>query len=75
MPIYEYICQECGTKFDSIRSMNEADKPIACEKCNSLETKRALSVCFTHGTERSSSSQSSCGCGSCSGGSCASCHS
>jgi len=75
MPIYEYVCKKCGNKFDSIRPMKEADSPIPCEKCSSIETKRALSVCFTHGTEKSTASHQSGGCGGCSGGSCGSCHS
>jgi len=75
MPIYEYVCKECSTKFDTIRSMNEADNPIRCEKCGSFETKRALSICFTHGSEKSTGSHQSGGCGNCGGGSCASCQS
>lgn len=75
MPIYEYICMKCGSKFETIRLMKEADSPIPCEKCESMNTKRALSVCYTHGTDRSSNTSHSGGCRSCSGGSCASCRS
>ena len=28
MPIYEYACLDCGEKFETLRSMNEADTPI-----------------------------------------------
>lgn len=72
MPIYEYKCEECGHKFESLRSMKDADAPIICERCNGLNTRRELSVCFTHGSEKSTGTASS-SCGSCSGGSCASC--
>lgn len=72
MPIYEYQCQQCSTKFEALRSMKDADSEIACTKCASTDTRRALSVCYCKGENRSSSS-SHAGCGSCSGGSCASC--
>jgi putative FmdB family regulatory protein len=73
MPIYEYLCEDCGTKFDSLRSMKEADTPIACKKCNSEHTHRKVSVFFAQSDGRSIASNSGCGCGNCSGGSCASC--
>ena len=79
MPIYEYICQDCGERFDALRSMREADAPIACGHCQSVHTTRQLSVFFAQSGGRNASasavstSSSGCGCGGCSGGSCASC--
>jgi putative FmdB family regulatory protein len=73
MPVYEYECKDCGVKFDAMRSMKDADSPINCESCNSSETKRALSVCFSHSGEKEVSSHSS-SCGHCQGGSCSNCH-
>ena len=32
MPVYEYVCKNCGHKFDALRSMKEADAPIHCDK-------------------------------------------
>ncbi len=76
MPTYEYICHDCEKTFEALRSMKEADSPIACSVCNSLQTERKLSVCNFNGGHESgySSSSSSCGCGNCSGGSCSSCN-
>jgi len=72
MPIYEYTCRDCGTRFDALRSMKEADKPIECKQCHGHETNRKLSTFFAHsngkaiaGTEAKSCS-GSCG-GSCNG--------
>jgi len=72
MPVYEYACKECGHKFDSLRSMKEADAPIPCKNCQSLQTHRKLSTFFSSSEGRSVTPQSG-GCSGCNGGSCASC--
>jgi len=72
MPIYEYQCIDCCTKFEALRTMKDADAVIKCKKCGSNETRRVLSVCQTH-ISGSQSNSSSGGCAGCSGGSCASC--
>jgi putative FmdB family regulatory protein len=46
MPVYEYYCSKCHTKFDALRSMSEADAPIPCAHCESQRTARVLSVFF-----------------------------
>ena len=44
MPIYEYACKNCDTKFEKlVRSMNSSEK-VDCPKCGSTKTARALSV-------------------------------
>jgi putative FmdB family regulatory protein len=72
MPIYEYICEDCDTRFDVIRMIKDADAPISCKECESRHTKRALSLFFAQsggrviaGNEKS--------CSGCSGGSCSGC--
>jgi putative FmdB family regulatory protein len=72
MPLYEYVCKDCGHHFDTLRSMKDADKPIQCRSCQSQQTSRALSVFFASSEGRSVASSGS-GCGGCSGGSCSSC--
>jgi putative FmdB family regulatory protein len=50
MPIYEYQCRKCGEKFEKlVRSMTDST-PVACAKCGSQETARALSL-FAVGAE------------------------
>ncbi len=44
MPLYEYVCSDCETRFDALRSMADADAPIACPHCDSERTARAISV-------------------------------
>ena len=72
MPLYEYVCQDCGHHFDALRSMKDADKPILCRSCHGERTTRAISLFFASSEGRSVASSGG-GCGSCSGGSCASC--
>ena len=40
MPIYEYACKNCDTKFEKlVRSMNSSEK-VDCPKCGSTKTSR-----------------------------------
>jgi putative FmdB family regulatory protein len=73
MPIYEYVCQDCGERFELVRSMKDADAPIACKECASQHTTRQLSVFYANSGGRAIATSSAPGCASCSGGSCASC--
>jgi putative FmdB family regulatory protein len=38
MPLYEYVCKDCGHHFDALRSMKDADKTINCRSCQSEQT-------------------------------------
>jgi putative FmdB family regulatory protein len=44
MPLYEYYCAECRTKFEALRPMNKADAAIQCKSCESMRTSRVLSL-------------------------------
>ena len=72
MPIYEYVCKDCGYEFESIRSMKDADSPIHCKNCLGDRTSRAISVFYAKSDGRSITASSG-GCGNCGGGSCSSC--
>lgn len=75
MPLYEYICKDCGAIFDIFRSFAQADDPLQCKHCASPHTQRKLATFFAQSEGRSlAGSGESCNCGSCSGGSCGSCH-
>ncbi|MBI3361955.1 MAG: zinc ribbon domain-containing protein [Chloroflexi bacterium] len=68
MPLYEYYCSDCRTTFDTLRSMDKADAPITCEKCESRHTARVLSVFFAHGEGKpvaGASGGCACGNGAC----------
>lgn len=33
MPIYRYVCSECGHEFTELRKVSERTNPIACPQC------------------------------------------
>jgi len=45
MPIYEFICDDCGHRFSKLfRNMHSAEGPTPpCEVCRSANTRRAIS--------------------------------
>jgi putative FmdB family regulatory protein len=77
MPVYEYFCRGCHTKYDKLRAMADADAPIACPECGEQNSVRALSLFAAHtgsmselgGNHAESHSYSHGGCGC--GGACA----
>lgn len=73
MPLYEYVCRACNTRFDALRAMKDADAPIACPNCGSEETSRAISLFAAIGSEGVIAGEGS-SCGSCTPSSaCATC--
>ncbi len=72
MPLYEYVCNDCGTHFDMLRSFKDADQPAKCKHCLSEKTTRAISVFYAQSDGRSVVSTGG-GCAGCGGGSCSSC--
>jgi putative FmdB family regulatory protein len=57
MPIYEYICQDCGEKYEKFVRSSLAKIELKCPSCGSAQAKKAFSVFGT----RSSGSQSLAG--------------
>jgi putative FmdB family regulatory protein len=43
MPVYEYYCPTCKSRFERLRTMNEAADSSACPDCATV-ARRALSV-------------------------------
>jgi putative FmdB family regulatory protein len=78
MPIYEYRCSDCGSKFEKLVSLSRANEQPACPKCSGSQTQKLLSTfaAVRGGGEDggASSMPSGGGCAGCSGGSCSSCH-
>ena len=73
MPLYEYRCSDCKSKFELLVSHQHADD-VVCMKCHSEKVRRLLSVfALASGEEDSAyddmadSMGGSCACG---GGSC-----
>lgn len=43
MPLYEYYCADCQTKFERLVGHQHADE-VACAKCHGGKVRRLLSV-------------------------------
>ncbi|MEN8098536.1 MAG: FmdB family zinc ribbon protein [Chloroflexota bacterium] len=74
MPIYEYYCAVCDQRFDSMRSMSQADEPAPCPNCQLLAG-RCASVFAARGSNGKSIAGSQSGCTGCAATSCATCKS
>jgi putative FmdB family regulatory protein len=53
MPVYEYICRSCDTRFEARRTMADAGAPIDCPDGHT-DTARLLSVFASVGRSDSS---------------------
>jgi len=78
VPIYEYICDDCGTQYEKI--VLSKTQEIACPKCASKKNKLQLSVFATSNGNGTSAKpapkpgQGFSGGGSCCGGGGCGCH-
>jgi putative FmdB family regulatory protein len=63
MPLYEFQCQECDTRFELMVKMADAQKLPTCPACNSSATRKLISTIFdTHAVSPDKSSTGgSCG--------------
>ncbi|MBN2842797.1 MAG: zinc ribbon domain-containing protein [Sedimentisphaerales bacterium] len=74
MPIYEYVCQKCGKKFEELALSMINKTKIKCPDCGG-DSARQVSTFAAHDNSGQTSCQlpdGSCGAsgGSCCGGSC-----
>ena len=74
MPIYEYQCPDCDSKFELLRSLSQTDEGVSCPSCQH-EARRILSTfaCFSKNESGMSSSIAGSSCSSCGAASCDSC--
>ena len=70
MPLYSYVCKECGKKFDLLVGMTSENEESRCEKCGSRNIERILAP---FGIRGSSGSKSSSACATCTTGKCNTC--
>ncbi|MDP8233819.1 MAG: zinc ribbon domain-containing protein [Candidatus Saelkia tenebricola] len=66
MPIYTYLCKECGEKFDLLVGVISKESELKCRKCNSKKIEKILSE-FSVGnhSNKSGSFGGSCPTGTC----------
>ena len=56
MPMYEYGCLSCNSRFDRLRRMDQGDTGVTCPACQSESVQRRLSV-FASYTKGASSGE------------------
>ncbi len=49
MPMYEYLCRECGHRYDELRRMAERLEAPPCPACGSTATELAISAAAVFG--------------------------
>ena len=77
MPIYEYVCGACKSKFELMRPFSKSTDPAACPACKG-KGKRVLSrfACFTTSDSGVPAPVGGGGgCAGCSSSNCGTCHS
>jgi putative FmdB family regulatory protein len=69
MPIFEYICKDCGRPFEKI--VPRYDSLVDCTHCNSANVEKQLSVFAVAGSPPTEMSDAGCGrCGAAQPGTC-----
>lgn len=62
MPIYEFVCKQCGHPFEKWVRYGEDINQQECPECHSRETQKRITI-FSTSTNSSTSSSSSSSCG------------
>jgi len=44
MPIFEYRCIECDSKYEVLHKSSQSGEEVTCPNCNSKENKKLLST-------------------------------
>ena len=59
MPLYEYVCSDCGQPFEKMMRFSEQDQQPACPTCGGQNTRKQISL-FASNIGSSASSSGSC---------------
>lgn len=54
MPIFEYKCDPCDTKFEVLQRTNQVDKSLKCPHCGKQDVRKRLSAFSAMGTQKES---------------------
>lgn len=50
MPMYEYVCAQCCSRFTQLQPMSAPREGHECPQCGSKQTRRVMSTFATTGT-------------------------
>lgn len=70
MPIYEFRCSGCGSRFEKLCQLGESGEYVRCPNCNAASPERVMSSFRAAGSRISSGGS---GCSSCGATDCSSC--
>lgn len=75
MPIHDYLCGDCGSKFEKLVRSSQTEADIECPSCGEAHVTEQLSRFAAHANgasraDRVSESMPSCGSGMCGSGMC-----
>lgn len=65
MPIFEYKCEDCSTKYEVLHKTTSNSLEVTCPKCNSANSKKLLSSFSASMGNSSFSAGESCSTGTC----------
>ena len=65
MPIYEYLCDDCGTKFEKLMRASQVHSDVECPSCGESHVSEQISTFATHASGSSQEAVPSCGAGMC----------
>ena len=72
MPVYSYVCKDCGHKFDLLTGVISEKPKFKCEKCGSSDVKKLLPRFISGKTEEGAVIGGN-SCSTCQASSCTSC--
>jgi putative FmdB family regulatory protein len=61
MPLFEYTCQDCGSRFEKL--VRKTGDEVACPSCGTARVARELSTFAAHANGRSKDSAPALPCG------------
>ena len=64
MPLYEYKCSNCKTKFEVLHKSATQTREVPCPSCNSVQIKKLFST-FSSNVSSDSHTSSECSSGQC----------
>ena len=62
MPIYEYDCEACGTRFEKLVFLTSLPKHIVCPECSSGQVSKRMSLIAAPGSASAESPSDSAAC-------------
>jgi len=66
MPIFEYLCEDCGSKFEKlVRSARNGSSGVQCPSCGQEHLKQQFSTFAAHANGTSKDAMPSCPSGMC----------